>query len=137
MMIFANAINAEKSPKATAPHIEYMPSPFLRLRAAEPTLSDRSRIVREKWECPPKLKSARVQSHLRRCLVEIQAVEIQAGMSGRDATATVDIVSIEWHTLDLYTIALDMAEDESLRVLVTQARSMIAAELIKRSTNPE
>ena len=45
-------------------------------------------------------------------------------------------MAVNWETLDLYTLAFDLCEDEELRFLVGQARGTIALELIKRSNYP-
>ncbi len=52
---------------------------------------------------------------------------------GREATSSPSILSVEWTTLDLYTVALDLADDDELRNLVAQARSMLLRELLRRS----
>lgn len=81
---------------------------------------------------PAKLRARRVREYVEQVLRDLRAERVP-----RDAVRCCCVTEPTWDCLDLYTIALDMAEDEALRVLVTQARSMIAAELIKRSTNPE
>lgn len=83
-----------------------------------------------------KLKASRVQEHVRSCLTELRKAAIAPGCAGRDATAAPSIISIEWSTLDLYTIAVDLAEDGELRNLTAQARSMILRELLRRSIRP-
>lgn len=84
-----------------------------------------------------KLKARRVQDHIRACLISIRRMNIHDGCVGRDATASPSIVSIEWSTLDLYTLAHDLAEEDDLRMLVAQARSMIQTELVTRSRSRE
>ena len=82
-----------------------------------------------------KLKASRVQRHVSECLAGIGSVRKTEGCMGRDATACISIMKIEWSTLDLYTIAVDLAEDGELRNLTAQARSMILRELLRRSAS--
>lgn len=87
-------------------------------------------------ENPPKLdklKAKRVQEHVLQCLYALRRSDIQRGCIGREATSSPSIISVEWTTLDLYTVALDLADDDELRNLVAQARSMLLRELLRRS----
>lgn len=89
-------------------------------------------------EIPPKLdklKAKRVQEHVLQCLYALRRSDIQQGCIGREATSSPSILSVEWTTLDLYTVALDLADDDELRNLVAQARSMLLRELLRRSEN--
>ena len=83
-------------------------------------------------EIPKKLQSRRVRSHVESVLISIR----QAPESRRDAQRALAIMAVNWETLDLYTLAFDLCEDEELRFLVGQARGTIALELIKRSNHP-
>lgn len=90
-------------------------------------------------ENPPrldKLRAKRVQEHVLNVLYSLRRSHIHSGCVGREATSSPSIVSVEWTTLDLYTIALDLADDDELRNLVAQARSMLLKELIRRSAYP-
>jgi hypothetical protein len=50
----------------------------------------------------------------------------------RDAVRVRAIDEVSWESLDLYTLALDTAEDDGLRALVLQARGAIQSALLKR-----
>lgn len=80
-----------------------------------------------------KLRAKRVQEHVLNVLYSLRRSHIQSGCIGREATSSPSILSVEWTTLDLYTVALDLADDDELRNLVAQARSMLLRELLKRS----
>ena len=80
-----------------------------------------------------KLKASRVQAHVRACLIGIRRQRVGRQCVGREATACPSIMEIEWSTLDLYTLAVDLADDDELRNLTAQARSMILRELIRQS----
>jgi hypothetical protein len=97
-----------------------------------PTLSTRKKIVYTfpdmdaKKGIPPKLRARRVRDHVTRVLIELRRERVQ-----RDAVRCVVITEISWDTLDLYTIALDAAEDDELRFLVQQARGTIITALVR------
>lgn len=79
-----------------------------------------------------KLESRRVRLHVADCLHRVLLLE----SCEREAKRCRDILTPSWETLDLYTLAFDLAEEDDLRFLVGQARAAILSELIKRSTNP-
>lgn len=76
-----------------------------------------------------KLESRRVRIHVAACLESTILLE----RSDRAASRCTNILSISWETLDLYTLAFDLAEEDDLRFLVGQARNAILLELIRRS----
>jgi hypothetical protein len=98
--------------------------------------AETTEIDQEKPKILLKLQSRRVQRHLRATLISIRRMNMQPGMVSRDARQSRGIHAIEWETLDLYTVAHDIAEEDDLRFLVSQARSMLLAELIRRSACP-
>ena len=98
--------------------------------------AETARIDQETQKILPKLQSRRVPRHIRATLLSIRRVNMQPGMSERDARRAPDIYAIDWTVLDLYTIAFDLAEEDDLRFLVSQARSMLLSELVRRSTSP-
>lgn len=65
--------------------------------------------------------------------IAIRTNELGDGFKVRDACRVEIVSEISWHSLDLYTLAHDMADDEELRILVSQARAMLQRELITRS----
>lgn len=95
------------------------------------TLSERTAIVytfsdmTAKNQIPAKLRARRVREHVHRVLIELRAAGVQ-----RDALRCVAVTDVSWDCLDLYTIALDAAEDDELRFLVGQARGTIIASLV-------
>jgi hypothetical protein len=78
-------------------------------------------------QIPTKLRSRRVRVHVETTLVAIRRMDMQ-----RDAVRVRAIDEVSWESLDLYTLALDTAEDDGLRALVLQARGAIQAALLKR-----
>lgn len=74
---------------------------------------------------PAKLRARRVRDHVHRVLWELRVARVQ-----RDAVTCIAVTEISWRSLDLYTIALDAAEDDELRFLVGQARGTILAALV-------
>lgn len=74
---------------------------------------------------PPKLRARRVREHVTRVLIELRREGVR-----RDALRCVAVTEVSWNCLDLYTIALDAAEDEELRFLVQQARGTIITALV-------
>ena len=96
------------------------------------TLSTRKKIVYTfphmdaKKGIPPKLRARRVRDHVTRVLIELRRERVQ-----RDAVRCIAITEISWDCLDLYTIALDAAEDDELRFLVQQARGTIITALVR------
>jgi hypothetical protein len=110
------------------------PSLFARLHAARyDHIGDIRATTAQNLKLPCKLQSRRVQAHLRAVLISIRRVNIQPGLVARDAVRAPNIREIDWCVLDLYTVAMDLAEDDELRVLVSQARTMILSELVTRS----
>ncbi len=82
-------------------------------------------------EIPRKLVAKRVQRHLRDVLAAVRA----SPESGRDCARAHALLEITWDTLDLYTLAYDLCDDDELRFLVGQARGMIALALVKQSSH--
>lgn len=78
-----------------------------------------------KNQIPAKLRARRVREHATRVLIELRAARVR-----RDAVRCVAVTEVSWDCLDLYTVALDAAEDEELRFLVQQARGTIIASLV-------
>lgn len=78
-----------------------------------------------------KLESRRVRIHVETVL----EFAVTRGNSEREAIRCRSILSPTWETLDLYTLAVDLAEEDDLRFLVAQARAAILGDLIKRSEN--
>lgn len=113
-------------------------SPSLaRLHAARyHPIGDTEATSAEKTKLPVKLQSRRVQAHLRAVLISIRRVNIEPGLVARDAVRAPNYREIDWTVLDLYTVAMDVAEDDELRVLVSQARTMILTKLVTRSESP-
>jgi len=81
--------------------------------------------MRSKNAIPAKLRARRVREHVHRVLVELRAARVT-----REASSCISVTEISWRCLDLYTIALDEADDDELRFLVGQARGTIIAHLI-------
>lgn len=76
-----------------------------------------------------KLGARRVRVFVGEVLHSATFVQIE----GREATCCASISEISWRTLDLYTLAFDLCEDDELRFLIGQARMAIQGELIRRS----
>lgn len=74
---------------------------------------------------PAKLRARRVREHVTRVLIELRRERVR-----RDAVRCLAVTDVSWDCLDLYTIALDAAEDDELRFLVGQARGTILASLV-------
>lgn len=98
-----------------------------------PTLSARQEIVytfsymTAKNPIPAKLRARRVREYVERVLHDLRAERVP-----RDAVRCCCVTEPTWDCLDLYTIALDMAEDSELRFLVQQARGTIIAHLVRQ-----
>jgi hypothetical protein len=78
-------------------------------------------------QVPSKLRARRVRAHVATTLASIQRANIR-----RDAARCRAIDEVSWESLDLYTIALDLCEDDQTRDLVAQARGTIVTHLMKR-----
>lgn len=78
-----------------------------------------------------KLESRRVQDYVETVL----SFAVTRGNSDRAALRCRSILSPTWESLDLYTLAVDLAEEDDLRFLVAQARAAILGDLIRRSEN--
>ena len=76
-----------------------------------------------------KLEARRVRVHVAAVLESACILET----SDRSATRCTNFLAVSWESLDLYTLAFDLAEEDDLRFLVGQARAAILSELIKRS----
>ena len=86
------------------------------------------RSMREATEhIPTKLKARRVRDHVATTLSYIQRVNMQ-----REARRVRVIDEVSWESHDLYTLALDICDDDDLRVLVLQARGAILTALLTR-----
>lgn len=72
-------------------------------------------------------------AHLCEVFVAIRTNRLEEGFALRDACRVEIVCEITWHALDLYTLAHDMADEEELRLLVSQARATLLRELITRS----
>lgn len=80
---------------------------------------------------PEKLRSVRVQRHVAAVLRIAKRLPVREGFVRRDAARSRGFASISWETWDLYTMAVDLADDEELRLLVSQARQTVLGELTK------
>jgi hypothetical protein len=80
---------------------------------------------------PEKLRAVRVQKHVTAVLRIARRVRDGDGFRRRDAARSLGFASISWETWDLYTMAVDLADDEELRLLVSQARQTVLGELTK------
>jgi hypothetical protein len=89
---------------------------------------DRGRFTPMPEQIPTKLRSRRVRVHVETTLICIRRMNMQ-----RDAVRVRAIDEVSWESLDLYTLALDTAEDDGLRALVLQARGAIQSALLTRS----
>jgi hypothetical protein len=78
-------------------------------------------------QVPSKLRARRVRAHVATTLASIQRANIR-----RDAARCRAIDEVSWESLDLYTIALDLCEDDQTRDLVAQARGTIITHLMQR-----
>lgn len=76
-----------------------------------------------------KLEARRVRIHVSAVLESALLLET----ADREAVRCRDFLEPTWETLDLYTMAFDLAEEDDLRFLVGQARAAILAELVRRS----
>lgn len=77
-------------------------------------------------DVPSKLKARRVRVHVSTTLTTIVQMRLR-----RDAARCRSIDEVSWESLDLYTIALDICEDDGTRELVAQARGTIIAHLMR------
>lgn len=82
---------------------------------------------------PEKLRSRRVRAHLLRIRERLRAA-LERGGIHRPAVDALDHLPVDWATLDLLTVALDLSDDSTLRRIVTQARSAALASLSKESS---
>lgn len=82
---------------------------------------------------PAKLQARRVLRHVETCLVVIQ----RSRPALREARRVESLTEITWASLDLYTLCADVADDDELRSLVSQARGTILATLIERASCDE
>lgn len=83
---------------------------------------------------PEKLRSARVMREVVATLERarrIHAARLPAGCAGRECTSCLSVWEVSWRSHDLYTLALDLAEDDIVRGLVGQARTAIALRLMR------
>lgn len=79
--------------------------------------------MQEKREIPEKLLYARVRAWAWEARCRAVAVPISTGFVRRDATQADADLPLDWSTLDLLTLALDLADDDELRGLLVQART--------------
>lgn len=75
---------------------------------------------------PAKLRAKRVRIHVQTTLIAIIELRVD-----RDASRCRSIDEVSWESFDLYTIALDLADEPVLRDLVAQARGTIASHLMR------
>jgi hypothetical protein len=87
------------------------------------------RLSTEKPKNLRKLDARRVRVHVAAVLESALLVETEH----RDATRCRNVLAASWESLDLYTLAFDLAEEDDLRFLVGQARAAILSELVTRS----
>ena len=78
-------------------------------------------------QVPSKLRARRVRAHVATTLAHIQRVRLR-----REAVRCRAIDEVSWASLDLYTLALDLCEDDQTRDLVAQARGTIITHLMQR-----
>ena len=79
--------------------------------------------MEKKPEIPEKLLYARVRAWAWEARCRIVDVPIATGFVRRDATQADPDLPLDWSTLDLLTLALDLADDDELRGLLVQART--------------
>ena len=75
---------------------------------------------------PSKLRAKRVRIHVETTLVMLVELRVD-----RDGARCASIDEVSWDSHDLYTIALDLADEPVLRDLVAQARGTIATHLMR------
>jgi len=85
-----------------------------------------STVTESPAQIPSKLKARRVRVHVSTTLVAVVEMRMH-----RDAARCRSIDEVSWESLDLYTLALDICEDEGVRELVAQARGTIIAHLTR------
>ena len=83
--------------------------------------------IKMEKKIPAKLRSRRVIRHVETCLAWIQ----RSRGCVRDARRVRQVSEISWESYDLYTLAMDLAHDDELRILVAQARACIAGRLMQ------
>lgn len=74
---------------------------------------------------PERLRAHRVIVCVMRTLIDVRRVEINAGMARRDATRSRGALAFDWNTLDLYTLSMDLADNDEQRILISQARASL------------
>lgn len=72
-----------------------------------------------------------MQRHVTAVLRIARRLPVGDGFVRRDAARSLGFASISWETWDLYTMAVDLADDEELRLLVSQARQTVLGELTR------
>ena len=88
-----------------------------------------------KTEKVPKAQNRRVRKHLHACILALRMRNLGAGFEPRPASRTISLIYPTWELLDALTLALDLCEEESLRVLVSQARTVALKNLVKQSSH--
>jgi hypothetical protein len=78
-------------------------------------------------QIPSKLRARRVRVHVATTLAHIRRFSLR-----REAVQCRQVGEVSWASLDLYTIALDICEDDQTRDLVAQARGTIITRLMQR-----
>ena len=86
-----------------------------------------------KTEKVPKAQNRRVRKHLYACILALRLRNLGAGFEPRPASRTISLIYPTWDLLDALTLALDLCEEESLRVLVSQARTVTLKNLVTQS----
>ena len=67
--------------------------------------------------------SRTVSRAMRSAKRQIESIQIRAWMAERDARRATDWRVVSWKSLDLYTLAIDIAESQTQRNLLAQART--------------
>lgn len=82
----------------------------------------------DKMSVPAKLRSRRVREFVLLVSRDLRALGVR-----REACRCQAVIAVTWDCLDLYTVALDLAEDDDLRFLLQQARGTILASLVAQT----
>lgn len=78
---------------------------------------------------PKKLLAKRVQIAASEALFAMRSVRIEQGMQRRSACTSRGLASMSWDTYDLLTLALDLSDEDELRILISQARHSLLEHL--------
>jgi hypothetical protein len=102
-----------------------IPADFPKSQCSRRAVRDNVLDMDDERQIPSKMKARRVRVHVTTTLAYIQRIRLP-----RDAARCRSIDEISWRSLDLYTIALDLCEDDGTRELVAQARGTIIRRLM-------